>query len=219
MCHVLLFHGVFLSNIHPFFWDEWPSRHQQLHLSSKCTNGNIYFKNVGVLGAFFYILFCLILPSIGDSKWPICRFMRDVQANTYNCPVLWIGLWPLNHLFFSVSGMTGTRQNLKSSSQLWQKMYPRKVCVSASRKKRYEHTLKGSTELKTVRIICVEQWGACSWVFPQGGPLDGSHTHMYTHMHTLAPHGPNYASSGALLTLPPKYRSKDNLPSPAPPTS
>merc|ERR1712035_233384 len=36
--------------------------------------------------------------------------------------------------------------------------------------------------------------------------------------HTHTPHGPNYASSGALLTLLPKYRSKNNLPSPVSPT-
>lgn len=134
---------------------------------------------------------------------------------------------PFNQFCLCVflAGMTGTKQNLKSSSQSWQKMYPKMVCVSTSWKKRYKHTLKCSLEEQRLCVfsvfgcVCVEQRWVSSRVFPQGGPLDGSHTHIHSDTHTHSPHGPNYASSGALLTLLPKYRSKNNLPSPASPTS
>lgn len=36
----LLSHHVLLSNCHLVSWAEWPSRHQRLHLWSKCTNVN-----------------------------------------------------------------------------------------------------------------------------------------------------------------------------------
>lgn len=58
--------------------------------------------------------------------------------------------------------------------------------------------------------------------FSSRGPIRWvSHTHRLKHTHadTHSPHGPNYASSGALLTLLPKYRSKNNLPSPVSETS
>lgn len=53
--------------------------------------------------------------------------------------------------------------------------------------------------------VFVQRW-VSSWVFPQGAPLDGCHTHIHNHNHTdtHSPHGANYASSGALLTLLPK---------------
>ena len=39
-----------------------------------------------------------------------------------------------------LADMTGTKQSLKSSSQSWQKMYPRMVCVSTTWRERYKHT-------------------------------------------------------------------------------
>lgn len=76
------------------------------------------------------------------------------------------------------------------------------------------HTIEGS--LHGFLMVCVERrWLRCR-LFPQGAPLDRSRT--CARARTDTPHGPSYASSGALLTLLPKYRSKNNLPFPASPT-
>lgn len=49
--------------------------------------------------------------------------------------------WIVVFLFLVVApDTTGTKLNQMSSSRLWQKAYPRTVCASVSRIKRYKHT-------------------------------------------------------------------------------
>lgn len=51
----LPYHHVFLSNCHPFSGAGWPSRHQQVHLWSKCINVNILFVGISfILLLFIY---------------------------------------------------------------------------------------------------------------------------------------------------------------------
>lgn len=126
----------------------------------------------------------------------------------------------------SLPGTTGTKQTHKSSSQWWPRTFPRTQCASASRKERYGSSPARKPTRSAFLSVCAEQRRVIFWSVSSGGPIrwvSSTHrhtdadTHVHTHTHT-PPHRPKHASSGALLTLPPKYRSKNNLPSLASPT-
>lgn len=123
--------------------------------------------------------------------------------------------------FFPQTRLVPNRISRRRHSHGEERIQGRRVCQLHG--KRGINTLKFYIRMKRAcsLSVCAEMGSllGCS----SRGPIRWlSYTHCLKHTHTRhthSPHGPNYASSGALLTLLPKYRSKNNLPFPVSETS